>query len=83
MARPQVADGEEGLQIWRVTVNVLNKQSWAADKGWTSSLGVGRGANNASPYKSNALRNVSQILGTGRILWLSIGSGGELLWTRR
>jgi hypothetical protein len=25
MARPQVADGGEGLQIWRVAVNILNK----------------------------------------------------------
>jgi hypothetical protein len=27
MARPQVADGGEGLQIWRVAANILNKQS--------------------------------------------------------
>jgi hypothetical protein len=25
MARPQVADGGEGLQIWRVAANILNK----------------------------------------------------------
>ncbi|KAJ4428691.1 hypothetical protein ANN_25684 [Periplaneta americana] len=31
----------DGLQIWRVAVNILNKQSWTADKGWSSSLGVG------------------------------------------
>jgi hypothetical protein len=35
----------------RVAVNVLNKQSMAADKGWSSSLEVGRGANNLSPKK--------------------------------
>jgi hypothetical protein len=29
-------------------VNILNKQSWTADKGWSSSLGVGRWANNSS-----------------------------------
>jgi hypothetical protein len=49
MARPQVADGGEGLQIWRVAVNILNKQSRTSDKGWPSSLGVGRGANNSTP----------------------------------
>jgi hypothetical protein len=32
MARPQVADGE-GIQIRRVAANILNKQSWTADKG--------------------------------------------------
>jgi hypothetical protein len=26
MGRPRVADGGDGLQIWRVAVNVLNKQ---------------------------------------------------------
>jgi hypothetical protein len=37
----QVADGEEGPQIWRIAANILNKQ-WTADKGWSSSLGVRR-----------------------------------------
>jgi hypothetical protein len=49
MARPQVADGGDGLQVWKVAANTLNKQSRTADKGWSSSLGVGRGANNSSP----------------------------------
>jgi len=29
------------------TVNVLDKQSWTADKVWSSSFGVGREANNS------------------------------------
>jgi hypothetical protein len=49
MARPRVADRGYGLQIWRVAVNILNKQSRTADSGWFSSLGVKRGANNPSP----------------------------------
>jgi hypothetical protein len=48
-ARPQVADGGNGLQIWRVAANILHKQSRTAEKGWFSSLGFGRGANNSSP----------------------------------
>jgi len=32
MARPQVVDGGDGLQIWRVAVNILNKQLRSADK---------------------------------------------------
>jgi hypothetical protein len=39
MTRPRVADGGDGLQIWRVAENILNKQSRISDKGWTSSLG--------------------------------------------
>jgi hypothetical protein len=31
---------------WREAANILNKQSQTADKGWSSSLGVGHGANN-------------------------------------
>jgi hypothetical protein len=38
-----------GLQIWNVAANILNKQSQTADKGWSSSLGVGQGANISSP----------------------------------
>jgi hypothetical protein len=49
MARPRVADRGYGLQIWRVAANILNKQLRTADSGWSSSLGVGRGANNPSP----------------------------------
>ena len=40
---------EEWPPIWRVAVNKLNKQTRTADEGWSSSLGVGRGANNPSP----------------------------------
>jgi hypothetical protein len=42
-ARPQVADGGEGLQIWRVAANILNNKSQTDDKGWPSSLGLGGG----------------------------------------
>jgi hypothetical protein len=38
-----------GFQMWRVAANTLNKQSRTANKGWTSSFGVGLGANNTSP----------------------------------
>jgi hypothetical protein len=37
-----------GPQIWRVTGNILNTQSWTADKGWSYSLGTGRGATDSS-----------------------------------
>jgi hypothetical protein len=49
MVHPQVADGGDTFQVWRVAANILNKQSRTSDKGWSSSLVVGRGANNSSP----------------------------------
>jgi hypothetical protein len=48
MVCPQVADGGDGLQIWRVAANILNKKSQTADRVWFSSLEVGCGANNSS-----------------------------------
>jgi len=33
MARPLVADGGDGNQRWRVTMNISNKQLRTSDKG--------------------------------------------------
>jgi hypothetical protein len=46
---PSGCGWRNNLQLWRVAANTLNKQSQTADKGWSSSLGVGRGANKSSP----------------------------------
>jgi hypothetical protein len=69
MARPRVADGRDGLQIWRVAENILNKQSRTADKGWSCSLGVGRGVV-ISHRKKTILLNVTQDLGINQ--WLAL-----------
>jgi hypothetical protein len=42
---------EERPPTWRVAANILNKQSRITDKGWSFSLGVGRGASNSSLWK--------------------------------
>jgi hypothetical protein len=45
-------------------VNIMNKQSQKTDRGWFSSLGVGREAKNYSPEKKKSLlRNGKQGLG--------------------
>jgi len=49
MARSRVADGAEGLQMWRIAASLLNDQPWTADNVWSSSLRVGGRANNSSP----------------------------------
>jgi hypothetical protein len=49
MARPQISGGGNALQLWTIAANILNKQSQTADKGLSSSLGVGSGATNSSP----------------------------------
>jgi hypothetical protein len=62
MARPQVADGGDGLQLWREAANILNKQLRTADKGWSSSLGIGRGLTTPLREKISLLRNVHEAL---------------------
>jgi len=49
MARPSVADGGDGLQIWSVAAKILITQSRTVDKGRSSRSGVGRGTNDSSP----------------------------------
>jgi hypothetical protein len=38
-----------GLQLWRLAADILNKQPRTDNKGWSSSMEVGRGVNNPSP----------------------------------
>jgi len=40
MTCPLAAHGGNSLQIWMVTVNILNKQLQTAYKGWSSSWGL-------------------------------------------
>jgi hypothetical protein len=42
-AHPRIADGEDGLHMWREAANTLNKQSRTANKGWSSRRGFGEG----------------------------------------
>jgi len=56
MAHPQIADEGEGLQIWSVTVNILNMQQ--PKMGGPPAWGVGHRANHHSPQKSSMLQNV-------------------------
>jgi hypothetical protein len=39
----RVADEGDGLQMWRVAANIMNKRPRTADNGWSSSLEIGRG----------------------------------------
>jgi hypothetical protein len=66
MARPSFAVEGDGLQIWRVAANILNKQSRTAERGLSSSLGLGWGTNTPDCKTSDFLRNISQSLGSGQ-----------------
>jgi hypothetical protein len=65
----QVANRGDGLQVWRVAANILNKQSRTADKGWSSMCGVGSGFNNT--IRIILLRNVSKGFYLEWIPWIN------------
>jgi hypothetical protein len=59
---------EERPPVQRVAAIILNKHLRTAEKVWSSSLWVGRGANNSSPLKRILLRNIHrQSLGPDQI----------------
>ena len=58
--------------VWRVAANILHNPSRRADKVWSSSLGVGRGANNSSCKTLTLLRTLNTCLGPGLTLWYDI-----------
>ena len=65
-----------GLQIWRVAANILNKQSRTADKGWSPNFVDGRGIT----QNFNMLRNfhkTSALGETGGVIQ-GFGGGGHL-----
>jgi hypothetical protein len=69
MARPQVADRGDGLQMWRVAANILNNQSRTADSWWSSSLGLGGWLTTPHHKTACLLRNTAHRLGPGRVVW--------------
>jgi hypothetical protein len=73
---------EERPPVWRVAANILIKQSRTADKGWSSSLGVGQGAYSSSLWKRIMLRAVHAGLGPGLILCYDIVTDGRRVGCR-
>jgi hypothetical protein len=47
-------------------VNIFNRESWKADRGWSSNLGVGRRANNHPRKKTVYVENYLQAPRKGR-----------------
>ena len=65
---------EERVRIWWVAANVLNKHLRTADKGWSSILSVGRGANN-SLIPISLLNVHTENLGSGLMIWYELSNG--------
>jgi hypothetical protein len=58
MVRSRVGCRGDGLQMWRVAGNILNKQSRTADSGWSSNLGVGLGLTTLPKYLTQWRKNL-------------------------
>ena len=76
---------EEWPPIWKVAANIMNMQPRTSDKGWSSSLGVGRGVDNSSPKYLVLLWNLNTCIRSALIpwydlSWLRIGADGGHLW---
>jgi len=66
--RPGVVYGGDGLWIWRVAVNILNKQLQRAIKGMSLSLGVGwRGLTSPNYKKAECYEMLCRAYGV--LLW--------------
>ena len=57
----------------RLAVNILNKQSLTADKWWSYSLGVGRGADISSPKKFTTFETFHKVSDLCEILSVTLG----------
>jgi hypothetical protein len=71
MACPWVVDGGDGLQIWRATENILDKQLLRAEPAEVSppDLGFCIGLATSQYKKNSILWNVTQGLGLVWVLW--------------
>jgi hypothetical protein len=67
MARVRVAYRGDGLQMWRLAADILNKQSRTAG-------GLGSGLTTPH-HKTCLLRSMYKGLGNGRILWHDPSTG--------
>jgi len=74
-ARLQDADGGGLLQICRLVVNLLNKQSRTANKGYYSRLRVEKGANNSLPYEIEHVMKCYTGPPIGRLSWYDLSNG--------
>jgi len=67
MAYPQLAGAGDGLHLCRVAANILNKQSRAENKGWSSNLDVGRRPNSPHTEKLKKIGIIHKSRGLGLI----------------
>lgn len=73
MARPQISDGGDGLHIWRVAANMLNKQSKTSSKDDPPARGLGAWLTmpHCRKKKKSFLQNVTKAVVLAKILWIN------------
>jgi hypothetical protein len=58
------------LQLWRVAVEIFNKQPQTKDKRWPSTLGVGRGANKPFTVKNYVTKKCNGASDSSNGIWI-------------
>jgi hypothetical protein len=90
VTRFQIPEGGDGLPIWRIAANILNKLLRRTDKRWSSNLGVGLeliipdGSKRPACCEILYMKDVKNY-GSRVVNWIhldQIGISGELLMTR-
>jgi hypothetical protein len=64
MAHPQVADGGDGIQIWRVAADIVNKQSRQPTRCDRQAWGLDKGLKTSSLSCYEMLQRVSDLAGS-------------------
>jgi hypothetical protein len=76
MARPQVADGGNTLQVWRVAANILNKLFtivFNEPRTWTDSLDK-RPKHNEELHNLYSSPSITRMIKSRRIRWAGHGA---------
>lgn len=79
MERPRIVDGGDRFQMWRVNINILDKQRGQPMVTTLSVWGSGEGRT-TPPYKNRLVTKYYTGFGLGWFLWnyLSNGNGHDI-----
>jgi hypothetical protein len=84
MMHPQVAERGDGLQMWRVAANILNKHLRTANRGGPPASGLGEGQTTLPHRKTlYLLQSMYKGLRNGRILWHEPSTGMDMRFGKR
>jgi hypothetical protein len=76
------SEGRNGLEIWRVAANILNKQLRTTDNGWSARFGIGKVLTTPHRKHLNMLRITHTEAMEPDSSFVKIGTNSGLSWMR-